>query len=108
MEEEDESKEEEEGDENEDDERCSLYQTGSYHWRRDRAPPLLLLEEERERWARALSRGVDIKVDLPPPVHFSICTEGFPYLNISKKTIQFVWERYQNHKFNCVCVFLVS
>ena len=27
----------------------------------------------------------NIKVDLPPPVHFSICTEGFPYLNISKK-----------------------
>jgi hypothetical protein len=25
-----------------------------------------------------------------------------------KKPIQFVWERYQNHKFNCVCVFLVS
>ena len=45
------------------------------------------------------------KVDLQ---HFSICTEGFPYLNISKKPIQFVWERYQNHKFNCVCVFLVS
>ena len=41
-----------------------------------------------------------IKVDLPPPVHFSICTTRFPYLNISKKTIQFVWERYQNHRFN--------
>ena len=25
------------------------------------------------------------KVDLPPPVHFSICTTRFPYLNISKK-----------------------
>ena len=60
------------------------------------------------QWYRVLSICQYCTVDLPPPVHFSICTEGFPYLNISKKPIQFVWERYQNHKFNCVCVFLVS
>ena len=27
-----------------------------------------------------------IKVELPPPVHFSICTEGFPYLTVWWKT----------------------